>query len=100
MQQRHKEKWQYFNEQAFTTKKHVIPYIGQHVELGPDSTILEIRCGEGGNLLPFVDMGCKVTGIDLSRVKIDKGNEFYASHKNLTNLTLIANNIYNRNDLG
>ncbi|MDX8338067.1 class I SAM-dependent methyltransferase [Draconibacterium sp. IB214405] len=100
MQKRHKNKWQYFNEQAQTTQKYVIPYIEQHLQLSTDTTVLEIGCGEGGNLLPFVDMGCKVTGIDLSKGKIDKGNEFYQSHKNLSKLTLIADNIYNRNDLG
>ena len=100
MQKRHRNKWQYFNEQAYTTRKYVIPYIKELLQPGTESTVLEIGCGEGGNLLPFVDMGFKVTGIDLSKGKIDKGQEFYSTHKNRANLTLIADNIYNRNDLG
>ena len=100
MQKRHRNKWQYFNEQAYTTRKYVIPYIKKLQQIDTDSTVLEIGCGEGGNLLPFVDMGCKTTGIDLSKGKIDKGKEFYSTHKNRANLTLIADNIYNRNDLG
>jgi len=100
MHQRHRDKWQYFNEQAYTTRKYVIPYIERHCKITQETTVLEIGCGEGGNLLPFLDFGCMVTGIDLSKGKIDKGNEFYSSHKNLSKLTLIADNIYNRNDLG
>ena len=100
MHQRHRDKKQYFNEQTYTTKKYVIPYIEPHSPISKDTTVLEIGCGEGGNLLPFLDKGCKVTGIDLSKGKIEKGIEFFASHPKRDNLTLIAENIYSRNDLG
>ena len=100
MHQRHRDKWQYFNEQAYTTKKYVIPYIEKHCNLTRETTILEIGCGEGGNLVPFMELGCKITGIDLSKGKIDKGIEFFADHPNRDNLTFIADNIYNRNNMG
>lgn len=100
MQKRHLDKFQYFKEQAYTTNKYVIPYIEKHLELKESSTILEIGCGEGGNLLPFMDLRCKITGIDLSAGKIDKGKEFYKSHENRKNLTLVSDDIYNRKDLG
>lgn len=100
MQDRHSNRQQYFYEQAYTTKKYVIPYIEQQVELTADSTILEIGCGEGGNLIPFMEIGCKITGIDLSITKIKNGNAFFRNHKNRDNLNLIADDIYNRSDLG
>ena len=100
MHQRHHDKWQYFNEQAYTSKKYVIPYIEKHRKITQETTVLEIGCGEGGNLVPFMDLGCKITGIDLSTGKIKKGIEFFANHPNRKNLALIADNIYNRKDLG
>lgn len=100
MQQRHSDKLRYFNEQAYTTRKYVIPYIQRHCTISQNSTVLEIGCGEGGNLLPFVELNCKVTGIDLSSGKIAKGIEFYHEHKNKQNLTLLAGDIYQRPDLG
>lgn len=100
MHQRHSDKWQYFNEQAYTTKKYVVAYIEKHRRITKETTILEIGCGEGGNLVPFMELGCRITGIDLSKGKIDKGIEFFAGHPNRKNLILIADNIYNRNDLG
>lgn len=100
MQKRHSDKFQYFKEQANTTRKYVIPYIENQLPITKETTVLEIGCGEGGNLLPFMELGCKITGIDLSVGKIEKGNEFYQNHKNRENLILIADNIYNRKDLG
>lgn len=100
MQKRHLDKFQYFKEQAYTTKKYIIPYIENHYSVDQNSTILEIGCGEGGNLLHFMEVGCNITGIDLSVGKIEKGNEFYLDHKNNNNLTLIADDIYNQTNLG
>lgn len=32
--------------------------------------VLEIGCGDGGNLLPFAELGCNTTGVDLSTRRI------------------------------
>jgi SAM-dependent methyltransferase len=100
MQERHFNHLQYFEEQIYTTQKYVIPYIKQVKNLDNNSTVLEIGCGEGGNLKPFMDLGCKITGIDLSQVKIEQGNIFFEDHPNRKNLTFICDDIYNRDDLG
>ena len=62
MQDRHTNLKRYFEEQAITTGKFVIPYIQQVKEITPNTRVLEIGCGTGGNLLPFVYMGLGVTG--------------------------------------
>lgn len=100
MQERHLNHQQYFEEQIYTTQKYVIPYIRKVKMVDNHSTILEIGCGEGGNLKPFMDLGCKITGIDLSQIKIDQGDIFFEGHPNRKNLSLICNDIYNRDDLG
>lgn len=94
MQERHKNKWQYFNEQAATTERYVIPYIEQAKKITPELAILEIGCGEGGNLKPFLDKGFSCIGVDLSLGKIEKGKQFFEKHPNKDRLTLICQNIY------
>lgn len=94
MQKRHKNKPQYFDEQALTTLNFVVPFISDVVKLGCETTILEIGCAEAGNLKPFLDLGCKCTGIDISCGRIELAKEFYKVHPNRENLTLICEDIY------
>jgi len=92
MQKRHQNKDLYFQEQVKTTRDHVIPYIGKAFPVTGKSNILEIGCGEGGNLLPFLELGCNAVGIDLSESKINLAKHFL---KNFENIELIADDIYN-----
>ncbi len=94
MQERHSDRKLYFDEQAFTTLKYVIPFINTVVPVTSDMHVGEIGCGEGGNLRPFLDMGCRITGIDLSKGKIEDGYKFYEDHPNRAKMNLIAQDIY------
>jgi SAM-dependent methyltransferase len=79
MQVRHTNRAQYFEEQASTTRRYVIPFIERHLPVGPETRVLEIGCGEGGNLIPFLERGCReVIGIDLASWKIQNGERFLA----------------------
>ena len=91
MQERHKDKQRYFNEQIYTTEKYVIPFIQQEKKLDASLKVFEIGCGEGGNLKPFVDLGCTCVGVDLSLSKIENGKKFYAGS---SNIELICRDIY------
>lgn len=77
MQERHSNRERYFNEQSITTEKYVIPYINTVFPVNPAMTVAEIGCGEAGNLKPFLDMGCKVFGIDIAPNKIENARQFY-----------------------
>ncbi|MBW6533374.1 MAG: class I SAM-dependent methyltransferase [Mariniphaga sp.] len=94
MQERHQDKKRYFNEQARTTQKHVIPYLEDILKTGPKTEVLEIGCAEAGNLKPFLDLGCKVTGIDISCGRIELASEFFAKHPKKENLKLVCEDIY------
>ena len=94
MQERHKNKKRYFDEQARTTEKFVVPYLKDLMELSAETEVLEIGCGEAGNLKPFVDLGCKATGIDIACNRIELAREFYSDHKLKNNLELICSDIY------
>jgi SAM-dependent methyltransferase len=93
MQERHQDRKRYFNEQATTTERYVIPYVEDHVKIDNDCRVLEIGCGEGGNMKPFLDRGCQVTGIDISKKQLDKARAFYDEMEFEGKLTLIDSDI-------
>ena len=78
MQQRHLNRKQYFCELANTARTFYMEYLNPYTKLTPDTRILEIGCGEGGNLLPFAEQGCKVTGIDICKERINEARIFFA----------------------
>jgi SAM-dependent methyltransferase len=97
MQERHLNKEKYFNEQAFTTSKYVVPYINSFRKIEPGVEILEIGCGEGGNMQPFLEIGCKVTGVDISSNKIENAEKFLSARSFKYPPILLAEDIYNCN---
>ncbi len=96
MQERHTNFSRYFDEQSITTRKFVIPYLEKTIAITADTSILEIGCGEGGNLVPFLDLGCKVTGVDIMPHRIAEAEKLFASHPQRSRLTLISDDMYNR----
>lgn len=97
MQERHKNRLLYFNEQTYTTDKYVIPFIERQKSVTEDCHILEIGCGEGGNLKPFLDRGCHCTGIDLNSKQIENAKLFFQGHEHHDKLRLIDADIYDVN---
>jgi 2-polyprenyl-3-methyl-5-hydroxy-6-metoxy-1,4-benzoquinol methylase len=98
MQKRHRDPQRYFNEQALSTTKYIIPFILSAKEIKGAMQVLEIGCGEAGNLKPFLELGCFCTGVDYSSSKIEKAKEYYAKQDYANNLTLISDDIYNTNE--
>ena len=78
MQKRHKDRLVYFNELANTSRHFYINYIQRFIPLTPDTRVLEIGCGEGGNLLPFAEQSCQVTGIDRAKSRIEQARTYFA----------------------
>lgn len=69
MQKRHTDRKMYFRDLEITSKEFYISYLSDFTELTSKSRILEVGCGEGGNLVPFAQLGCKVTGIDVAECR-------------------------------
>lgn len=78
MQARQRDRRQYFNELATTSRKFYLPYLSSFMRLGEGTNVLEIGCGEGGNLLPFAQAGCDVTGVDMAPGKIRDAERFFS----------------------
>jgi SAM-dependent methyltransferase len=101
MHDRHTDREKYFREQAHTTRKHVIPFISTVKAIDNQTTVLEIGCGEGGNLVPFLEAGCRrITGIDISAGKIENARKFYSEISNGEKIEFIAADIYDSATLG
>jgi len=94
MQKRHLDNVLYLEEQAVSTKKYIIPYIQQIKQIDENTSILEIGCGQGGNLLPFLEKGCTCTGLDISQDKILAGQDFFKKHQHSNKIELFYDNIY------
>ena len=78
MQRRHSDRRAYFYELARTTRRHIMPYIDRWMPAAPGMGVLELGCGEGGNLLPYARRGCRVTGIDLCAGRTKQARAFFA----------------------
>jgi len=88
----------YFKEQDFTTEKYVAPYINTYHKITPQSRILEIGCGEGGNLKYFIDQGCDVVGVDITAHRIEQAKEYCDKYCDDTSrLKLLCQDIYDTN---
>lgn len=96
MQERHSNRKQYFEEQARTCEKYYIPYIEKVIPISEITSILEIGCADGGNLLPFAKRNIKVTGVDIMEGVIELAKENYGELG--VDGTFIASDIFKIND--
>jgi len=75
MQARHLNDRQYFEELARTTGKYILPFIERYRKPEAGMRVLEIGCGVGGNLQPFLERGCEVHGVDITPSKIEAARQ-------------------------
>lgn len=88
----------YFMEQDSTTKRYVVPYISKFKKLDPSMRVLEIGCGEGGNLRYFVQEGFETVGNDINKIQLERAAGFLSKHtKDDSKLSLVHQNIYEVN---
>ena len=73
MQERHTDYERYFRESEESCKKYYLPYLKEHTtfDYGESVKVLEVGCGLGGNLAPFAQLGCSVSGVDVDSLSID-----------------------------
>lgn len=66
-----------FDQQVDNALNYVLPFIEKTANIQTGTRVLEIGCGEGGVLKPFVDKGCICLGVDLDQLRIDLAQDFY-----------------------
>lgn len=74
---RYIDRERYFRELAGTSKEYYVDYLKTYKVLDANTRILEIGCGEGGNLLPFALAGCRTAGLDLAGNKVANARLFF-----------------------
>jgi SAM-dependent methyltransferase len=99
MQKRHLDRDRYFWEQSITSEKYFIPYIEKFKQVSSSTEILEVGCGDGGNLVPFVKRDCKVTAIDRAGSRIEMARKFYFE-QGYHNVRLLEMDIFHVDDIG
>ncbi len=77
MQERQKDRRLYFQELAATSRKYYIPYIQMYKPITSAMKVLEIGCGDGGNLLPFSALGRHTVGVDVAECRIRDARIFF-----------------------
>ena len=77
MQKRHIDRLQYFRELAQTRERYCLPYIKDFLDMAGPISILEVGCGDGGNLLHFAKIGYEVVGVDISANRINDAKSFF-----------------------
>ena len=75
-----------------TSRTYYLPYIARFKRMERGMNVLEVGCGDGGNLLPFAETGCNVTGVDLSENRIKDAIRFFAEQQ--AQGTFIASDIF------
>ncbi len=79
MQERHENAGRYFDECARTCARYYLPWLKSRLAkpLGDACRVLEAGCDKGGNLKPFAEAGCRVTGIDLNAGALEAARELF-----------------------
>ena len=83
------DRYKYLCESKQTYKEIYIRYLGRFIDITSSSKVLEIGCGEGGNLLPFAQKGCAVVGIDVCISRINEAIDFFSRKDNAGKFVMI-----------
>jgi SAM-dependent methyltransferase len=81
---------------AENARKSIMPFVQPHLPCRwSDCRVLELGCGEGGNLMPFAEAGAYCVGIDLNEKKIREGQRIMSAYINQGRMELRAEDIFN-----
>ncbi|QEH43435.1 bifunctional 2-polyprenyl-6-hydroxyphenol methylase/3-demethylubiquinol 3-O-methyltransferase UbiG [Chitinophaga sp. XS-30] len=83
-----------YQQQVENSRNYVLPFIAQEFPDMNGLRVMEIGCGEGGVLTPFLEKGCHCVGVDLFPERIALATGFLGDYVNNGQLQLIAKNIY------
>lgn len=90
----HLDRRRYFDMQCAITETSIIPFMEEQFELKAGMRVLEIGCGEGGVLKPFLQKGCIGVGVDLDDIRLVNGKQWLQSYFDSGLLRFISKNIY------
>lgn len=86
-------------QQVDNARKFLLPFLEEVVSLGKDTRVMEIGCGEGGVLIPFIERGMTVVGVDLNESRINNANALNEEAVSSGQATFLYKNVYDEDFL-
>jgi SAM-dependent methyltransferase len=83
-----------FQQQVDNARNYVVPFIEQEINIMAGMKIMDIGCGDGGVLIPFLEKGCICTGIELDQLKSVFALKFLAEYIGTGKAEIINQDIY------
>jgi SAM-dependent methyltransferase len=83
-----------YQQQVDNARQYVLRFISQSLPLSPDLQVMDIGCGEGGVLIPFLELGCKTVGVELDELKSGYARELLSEFIQKGQAEIINQNIY------
>ena len=96
----HKSSEVMISQQVDNSSTYVLPFIEKTLPIKPGLKVLEIGCGEGGVLKPFLDKGCHCLGVDLDTPRIEIGKTFFKEYIDQGKLEFTDQNVYDEGFVG
>lgn len=90
----HADRKRYFDIQALNSSKYIIPFIDSHFTFTSGIRVLEIGCGEGGVLKPFLERGAVCVGVEFDRLRIENGEKWLSPEIEKGQLSFVVKDIY------
>lgn len=94
MLEQHTNKEVMLSQQEQNSANYVLPFIEQSMKITASTRVLEIGCGEGGVLKPFLERGCQCLGVDLDTGRFPAGEEYLAQYIENGQLEFSGQNVY------
>lgn len=88
-----------YDQQVDNSKTYVLPFIERSIKVESGLKVLEIGCGEGGVLVPFIEKGCTCVGVDLSCPRIDIANDLLKTEVAKGAVEFLCKNVYDEDFL-
>lgn len=90
----HGDRKRYFDMQIANTEQFVIPFVEALMPIKAGQRILEIGCGEGGVLKPFLQRGCECVGVEFDKTRTDNAEIWMKEEIASGMLSVIPKDIY------
>ena len=90
----HADRKRYFDIQVLNGEKYIIPFIESCFTFFKGMRVLEIGCGEGGVLKPFLDRGAICTGVEFDKTRTENGAIWLKEDIENKTLVFVEKDIY------
>ncbi|QES87533.1 class I SAM-dependent methyltransferase [Rhizosphaericola mali] len=90
----HGDRKRYFDIQIVNCREYVLPFVEQVKKMQPSMRVLEIGCGEGGVLQPFLEKGCDCVGVEFDTSRTDNAAIWMKEFIDQGKLQIIPKDIY------